>query len=79
MLFEMLAREKPYVSDNPMAIIYKHRKAPIPSLPDAVAVFQPLVEKLLAKSPDDRFATAVAAAEAIRAAAREHLSEELAA
>jgi tRNA A-37 threonylcarbamoyl transferase component Bud32/DNA-binding NarL/FixJ family response regulator len=42
-LFEMLAHEKPYVSDNPMAIIYKHRKAPIPALPEAAAAFQPLV------------------------------------
>jgi tRNA A-37 threonylcarbamoyl transferase component Bud32/DNA-binding NarL/FixJ family response regulator len=79
MLFEMLAREKPYSSDNPMAIIYKHRKAPIPSLPERAAVFQPLVAKLLAKTPEERFQTAEAAAEAIRAAAREHLSEELAA
>jgi len=78
-LYEMLAREKPYQSDNPMAIIYKHRKAPIPALPEAVAAFQPLVSKLLAKTPDERYPDAAAAVEAIRAAAREHLSEELAA
>jgi len=79
MLFEMLAREKPYMSDNPMAIIYKHRKAPIPSLPAAVAAFQPLVSKLLGKTPDERYADAAAAVAAIRDAAREHLSVELAA
>jgi tRNA A-37 threonylcarbamoyl transferase component Bud32/DNA-binding NarL/FixJ family response regulator len=79
MLFEMLAREKPFLSDNPMAIIYKHRKAPIPALPEAVAVFQPLVSKLLGKTPEERFADAAEAVEAIRAAAREHLSVELAA
>ena len=78
-LFEMLAREKPFQSDNPMAIIYKHRKAPIPSLPPAVAMFQPLVSTLLGKTPDERYPDAAAAGEAIRAAAREHLSEELAA
>jgi serine/threonine protein kinase len=79
LLFEMLAREKPFLSENPMAIIYKHRKEPIPSLPEAMAAFQPLVSRLLGKTPDERFPNAAAAAEAIRAAAREHLSEELAA
>ncbi len=72
MLFEMLAREKPFVSDNPMAIIYKHRKLPIPALPAQVAMFQPLVAKLLGKTPDERYPDAAAVAEAIRAAAREH-------
>jgi serine/threonine protein kinase len=79
MLFEMLAREKPFQSDNPMAIIYKHRKSPIPALPEPVAMFQPLVSKLLGKTPDERYPDAAATVEAIRAAAREHLSEELAA
>src|SRR5690606_37692533 len=40
-LYEMLTHEKPYVADNPMAIIYKHRKAPIPVLPERLAMFQP--------------------------------------
>lgn len=79
MLFEMLAREKPYVSENPMAIIYKHRKAPIPALPPQVQVFQPLVSRLLAKTPAERYPSAAAAAEAILEAARQHLSEDLAA
>ena len=78
-LFEMLAGEKPFQSDNPMAIIYKHRKSPIPALPEAVAMFQPLVSTLLGKTPAERYPDAAAAAEAIRAAAREHLSEDLAA
>jgi tRNA A-37 threonylcarbamoyl transferase component Bud32 len=33
-VFEMLAREKPFVAENPMAIIYKHRKEPVPALPE---------------------------------------------
>ena len=32
-LFEMLARAKPFADDNPMAIIYKHRHSPIPRVP----------------------------------------------
>jgi tRNA A-37 threonylcarbamoyl transferase component Bud32/CheY-like chemotaxis protein len=78
-LFEMLAREKPYLSENPMAIIYKHRKSPIPSLPAELAAFQPLVSKLLGKTPEERYPNAGAAADAIRELAREHFSEELAA
>lgn len=79
MLFEMLAREKPFQSDNPMAIIYKHRKSPIPALPAHVAMFQPLVSTLLGKTPEERYPDAATAIEAIRAAAREHLAEDVAA
>jgi tRNA A-37 threonylcarbamoyl transferase component Bud32/CheY-like chemotaxis protein len=79
MLFEMLAREKPFQSDNPMAIIYKHRKSPIPALPAHVSMFQPLVSTLLGKTPEERYPDAATAIEAIRAAAREHLAEEIAA
>ena len=47
-----------------MAIIYKHRKAPIPVLPRAAArCLQPLIERFLAKKPEDRFATVAAAVE----------------
>ena len=68
-LFEMLAREKPYTADNPMAVIYKHRKAPIPKLPQPVAMLQPVLEGLIAKQPDLRFASAGAALIALEAAA----------
>lgn len=61
-LYEMLARSKPYVAENPMAIIYQHAKAPIPTLPTAVASVQPIIEKLLAKDPSNRFANAAEAA-----------------
>lgn len=67
-LFEMLAREKPYSADNAMAIIYKHRKAPIPRLPDALAMLQPLLEGFLAKQAADRFPSASAAIIALEAA-----------
>ncbi|HUK01962.1 MAG TPA: protein kinase [Steroidobacteraceae bacterium] len=78
-LYEMLCGRKPYVADNPMSIIYLHRKAPIPALPEALAPLAPLLARLLAKEPEDRFASAAAAAEAIDAAAAELRSRELAA
>lgn len=64
-LFEMLTREKPYNADNPMAIIYKHRKEPVPRLPAPLAHLQPLIERLLAKSPAERFPDASQAAAAL--------------
>ena len=68
-LFEMLTGAKPYVAENPMAIIYQHRNAPIPRLPDSMAALQPLIERFLAKDPADRFASAAVAASALEAAA----------
>jgi len=32
----MLARQKPYAAENPMAIIYKHKNEPIPAMMVAV-------------------------------------------
>ncbi|HTC50911.1 MAG TPA: serine/threonine-protein kinase [Steroidobacteraceae bacterium] len=64
-LFEMLTGHKPFVAENPMAIIYLHRKAPVPQLPEAQADLQPLLQKLLAKEPADRFESAQQAATAI--------------
>jgi eukaryotic-like serine/threonine-protein kinase len=68
-LFEMLTGEKPYTADNPMAIIYKHRKLPIPQLPNSLAMLQPLVAGLLAKKPEERFPTAAAAVVVLEATA----------
>jgi len=70
-LFEMLAQQKPYSAENPMAIIYKHKNAPLPQLPERLGALQPLIDKLMAKNPADRPQTPVAAVAAIREAARE--------
>jgi tRNA A-37 threonylcarbamoyl transferase component Bud32 len=77
-LFEMLAREKPYKADNPMALIYKHRKEPVPQLPAQYEAVQPILERLLAKSPDDRFADAGEAALALEGVFRQVLKGEVA-
>jgi serine/threonine protein kinase len=69
-VFEMLARAKPFVAENPMAIIYKHRKEAVPQLPARFAELQPLVERLLAKEPCDRYADAEQAAAALEDAQR---------
>jgi len=64
-LFEMLTGEKPYRADNPMAIVYKHRKEPLPRLPAQFAAAQPVLERLMAKLPAERFGDAQQAATAL--------------
>jgi eukaryotic-like serine/threonine-protein kinase len=64
-LFEMLTGAKPYRAENPMAIVYKHRKEPVPQLPERFASVQPVLDRLLAKLPADRFADAGQAAGAL--------------
>jgi tRNA A-37 threonylcarbamoyl transferase component Bud32 len=70
-VFEMLAREKPFVAENPMAIIYKHRKEPVPRLPPRFAMFQPMIERFLAKEPQDRYQDATQARLALEGAYRQ--------
>jgi eukaryotic-like serine/threonine-protein kinase len=69
-VFEMLAREKPYAAENPMAIIYKHRKEPVPRLPEPFEALQPIIERFLAKDPQDRYQNAVEARLALEKAYR---------
>ena len=69
-VFEMLARAKPFAAENPMAIIYKHRKEPVPRLPEPFEAFQPMIERFLAKDPQDRYQNATEAKVALRKAYR---------
>jgi hypothetical protein len=78
-LFEMLTGRKPYMAENPMAIIYMHRKTPVPQLPEGQNALQPLLQKLLAKEPADRFESAQQAARAISHALAELRAAEAAA
>ncbi len=53
--YEMLTGQKPFEAITPMAMIIRHRQAPIPRLPDALVRFQPAVDRMMAKDPDARF------------------------
>jgi eukaryotic-like serine/threonine-protein kinase len=66
MLYEMLTGAKPFDADNPMAVIYKHAKLPVPRLPETLAVMQPIVDRLLAKSPQDRYPDAASVIVALK-------------
>jgi serine/threonine protein kinase len=57
-LYEMLTGKKPYTGDSDIQIIIAHLSDPIPSLPDELGQYQELIDRMIAKNPDDRFATA---------------------
>jgi hypothetical protein len=64
-LYEMIVGQRPFRGDTPFAVLYQQRNAPLPRLPQHLASLTPLLERLLAKRPGDRFANAAAAAAAI--------------
>ncbi len=74
-LFELLTGEKPYRADNPMTVLYMHRNTPIPQLGPRFEQLQPLMDRLLAKEPDERYANAAATAAAITAARVQWLAD----
>jgi formylglycine-generating enzyme required for sulfatase activity/tRNA A-37 threonylcarbamoyl transferase component Bud32 len=57
-LYEMLTKELPYQADDVISLAMKHCSAPIPVLPSPLQIYQPIIEKLLAKDPEDRFGSA---------------------
>ncbi|MBL8524533.1 MAG: serine/threonine protein kinase [Betaproteobacteria bacterium] len=65
-LYEMLTGNRPYAGDNSAQVIYKHLHEEIPLLPKRIRDLQPLIDHLLAKSPDERYGTASAFALALR-------------
>ncbi len=58
MFFEMLTGQRPYNGRSAMAIMTQHATSPVPRLPTNVALQQALVDRLMAKNPDERYASA---------------------
>ncbi len=56
--YEMLTGSPPYNADSAIAVALKHIKDPVPRLPDHLIRFQPVIDKLMAKNPEDRFQSA---------------------
>ncbi|MGC2029562.1 MAG: serine/threonine-protein kinase [Steroidobacteraceae bacterium] len=67
MFYEMLTGHKPYTGATAMEVIYKHKRAELPPLEPELADYQPILTRLLAKSPADRFQSAHELLEAISA------------
>jgi len=56
--YEMLTGKKPFTADTPFALIYKHLEEAPPNLDTKFEEHQPIIHKLLAKNPADRYASA---------------------
>ncbi|HEX8026107.1 MAG TPA: serine/threonine-protein kinase, partial [Candidatus Limnocylindrales bacterium] len=73
-LFEMVSGERPFQAEDTLALLGMHRAAPIPRLADRLPEgtplphgLQELIDQAMAKSPGDRFQSAIELAEAIDA------------
>lgn len=56
--YEMLVGEKPFEGDSEVDIALKHLEDPLPHLPQHLSHVQPLLERMTAKQPQDRFCDA---------------------
>jgi serine/threonine-protein kinase PpkA len=54
MLFEMLTGTKPYHAESARELLRKHVEEPVPELPAALQWCQPLLDRLMAKEPQQR-------------------------
>jgi serine/threonine-protein kinase PpkA len=64
-LYQMLTGAKPYVGETTEAILEQHKNAALPVLPAELSTYQPLLNKLLAKDPAQRYGSAREALEAL--------------
>ncbi|GAB4495261.1 MAG: hypothetical protein OHK0010_31670 [Anaerolineales bacterium] len=68
-LYEMLSGVQPYQATTPMAVVVKHITEPIPHIldsnPNLPVDIEPIIEKAMAKSRDERFGTATELADAV--------------
>jgi len=64
-VYEMLAGKKIFDSANPAELVRLHVNAPVPRLSEELAVHQPLLDRLLAKAPGERFQSAAEVCDAV--------------
>lgn len=56
--YEMLTLEKPFKGEDVFGTAMSHLNAPVPRLPERLPAYQVIIDRLLAKSPDERFQSA---------------------
>jgi len=64
-LYELLVGRVPYHADDSLAVGIMHITQPVPILPEPLTPLQPLLNRLLAKQPDERFQNGQQLADAI--------------
>ncbi len=65
MFFEMLTGTRPFVGKSVFEIIHAHKTQPAPDMTGPLVAFQPMMQKLLAKDPGQRFQNAADALAAL--------------
>ena len=56
-LYEILAGRVPFEAETNWSVIYKHIHEPPPPIPNAQPAIQKIIDRALAKNPDDRYQT----------------------
>lgn len=56
--WEMLTGHLPYSAGDALSMAVKHAQEPIPRLPPSLKHWQPLIDRSMAKKPEDRYASA---------------------
>jgi serine/threonine protein kinase len=57
LFYELLAGVAPFRGDTPIAVLMAHLTQPPPPLPDEFQWFQPVLDRMIAKNRDERYAT----------------------
>jgi len=66
--YEMLTGRKPFAGSSAIEVLQQHVNAPLPTLPERHAHHQTLIDRMLAKSRDQRFASAEEVIDAVSVA-----------
>jgi DNA-binding NarL/FixJ family response regulator len=70
--YEMLTGKKPFAGTSAIEVLQEHVNAPLPQLPERHATYQPMLDRMLAKARDQRYASAEEVIEAIGLAREAH-------
>ncbi len=66
MFYELLTGQPPYRGDTPIAVCMQHLTAALPTLPEDLADLQPVLDRMLAKKREDRYADMLVFTHALR-------------
>lgn len=55
--YEVLTGNVPYDAESTIAVVFKHITEPVPKLEGEIAVFQPILDRMMAKTREERYET----------------------